>query len=71
MNGKDEMTVKKLDEHVNWRNDDMKDPSVWTMTITSEDQDELGQALAHAKSISHDVLDIGREDFPSAGSRFV
>lgn len=61
------MIVNKLDQHVNWRSDDMKDPSVWTMTLTSEDRGELDRALAHAKSVSHDVLDIGREDFPLNG----
>lgn len=61
------MSVRKLDEHVNWRRDDMTDPSVWTMMLTHEDQAELHQALTHAKSVSCDVLEIGRDDFPLEG----
>ncbi len=58
------MAVRILDEHVNWRRSDMTDSSVWTVTLTEEDQDELAHALAQAKAVSLDVLDVGREDFP-------
>ena len=40
---------------------------VWTVELTSADQRELDAALAHAKSVSDNLLDISRDDFPLDG----
>ena len=58
------MAVRKLDEHVSWRAADMADPESWTVHLTPSDHEDLHRALMHAKSVSGDVLEIGREDFP-------
>ncbi|MEO0983490.1 MAG: TauD/TfdA family dioxygenase [Pseudomonadota bacterium] len=56
--------VRKLDEHVNWRREDVSDPALWTFELTEADHAELDHALGVAKAKSDDVLDIGLEDFP-------
>ena len=61
------MPVRLLDTHVDWRRDDVADPASWTVNFTDEDQAELANALAHAKTVSQDVLDISRKDFPLNG----
>ena len=58
------MTVRKLDEHVSWRRGDMLDASTWTVNLAEADHRELDDALQHAKSVSSDVLELGRDDFP-------
>jgi hypothetical protein len=40
---------------------------VWTVTLTPADHRELDAALAHAKSVSDNLLDISRDDFPLEG----
>ena len=58
------MAVRKLDEHVAWRRGDMLDAATWTVNLTEADHRELHDALQHAKSVSSDVLELGRDDFP-------
>ena len=58
------MAVRKLDEHVAWRRQDMLDAKTWTVELSDDDQRELQAALEHAKQASADVLELGIEDFP-------
>lgn len=56
-----------LETSVNWRAGDVAEPDVWTLQLDARDQAELDAALAHAKTVSSQLLDIGREDFPLDG----
>ena len=58
------MTPRKLDTHVDWTSTEVADPSRWTVALTKADHRELDHALAHAKGISDNLLDIGRDAFP-------
>jgi hypothetical protein len=55
---------QKLETHVDWNSADVADPATWTVTLTEADHRELDRALAHAKSVSADLLDIDRRAFP-------
>jgi hypothetical protein len=59
--------MKQLETHIDWTSKDVADPSVWTVALTPADHRELDAALAQAKSVSDNLLDIGREDFPLDG----
>jgi hypothetical protein len=59
--------MKPLETHIDWTSKDVTDPSVWTVSLTDADQRELDAALAQAKSVSDNLLDIGREHFPLDG----
>ncbi len=61
------MQPKALETHVDWHAEDVADPTAWTVELTQADHRELDAALAHAKSISTDLLEIGREAFPLQG----
>ncbi|MCR9078358.1 MAG: TauD/TfdA family dioxygenase [Hyphomonadaceae bacterium] len=61
------MAVRKLDEHVAWRRQDMLDAKTWTVELSDDDQRELQAALEHAKQASADVLELGIDDFPLSG----
>ena len=61
------MTPRPLEAHVDWTSADVADPKTWTVELTPADHRELHAALAHAKSMSDNLLDIGREDFPLDG----
>jgi hypothetical protein len=56
--------MQPLETQINWHAEDVADPATWTVALTADDHRELDAALAHAKSVSHDLLEIGREDFP-------
>jgi hypothetical protein len=56
--------VKPLETHIDWTADDVADPSVWTVTLDEADHRELDHALGVAKSVSDDLLQVGREHFP-------
>lgn len=60
-------TPKPLETHVNWRKADVADPSRWTLSLTDSDKRELDHALKVAKSVSENLLDITRDDFPLDG----
>lgn len=61
------MTPRPLETHIDWTSDDVADPSVWTVELGEADHRELDAALARAKSVSGDLLEIGREHFPLDG----
>jgi hypothetical protein len=56
-----------LETRLAWHAEDVADPERWTVRLTDEDHRELDAALAHAKSASDDLLDIGLDDFPLEG----
>ncbi|MBN9532958.1 MAG: TauD/TfdA family dioxygenase [Alphaproteobacteria bacterium] len=58
---------ERLETHIAWQAKDVADPESWTMRLSPEDRRELDAALAHAKTVSRDLLDIGLEDFPLDG----
>jgi hypothetical protein len=60
-------TPKPLETHIDWRSSDVADPAAWTVVLTPDDHRELDRALAVAKSVSDNLLDIGRESFPLDG----
>jgi hypothetical protein len=61
------MSVKPLETQIDWRADDVADPATWTVALDPSDHRELDAALAQAKTVSSNLLDIGREDFPLDG----
>ena len=56
--------LEPLEVHAEWRARDVADRERWTYRLTADDLAELHSALAHAKSVRADVLDITRDDFP-------
>lgn len=64
---RESITVTQLDTHVNWRRENLADPALRTVVVSDADRAELARALAHAKTVSDDVLKIGRDDFPLEG----
>jgi hypothetical protein len=59
--------MRPLETHIDWTSDDVADPRVWTVELTAQDHRELDAALARAKSVSGNLLDIGKEHFPLDG----
>jgi hypothetical protein len=55
---------KRLETHVDWRAHDVADPATWTVELDASDLRQLDAALAAAKSVSDDLRDIGRDEFP-------
>ncbi len=60
-------TPKPLETHIDWRSSDVADPKKWTVELTAGDHRELDHALKTAKSVSDNLLEIGRESFPLDG----
>ncbi len=58
------ITPRVLESHVNWSGADVADPQLWSMELTSEDHRELDFALRMAKSVSTDLINITRDNFP-------
>ena len=56
--------VTPLEQHAEWRADDVADPEVWTHRLTDAEIEELTDALQAARSYSDDLLDIDKEHFP-------
>jgi len=56
-----------LESHIGWRAADVAEPSAWTLRLDAQDHEELASALAYSKSVSTDLLDIGKESFPLDG----
>src|SRR5208282_2054468 len=57
-------TPKELETHIDWRSSDVSDPGRWTVELTESDHRELDHALQTAKSVSDNLLDVGRDSFP-------
>jgi len=60
-------TPRPLEQHIDWHANDVADQAGWTLELTATDQRELDAALAVAKRVSDDLLEIGRDQFPLAG----
>ena len=58
------MALQALETACEWRAADMADPGAWTERLSAAEIAELESAIAHARDVSSDLLDIGREDFP-------
>jgi hypothetical protein len=56
--------VVELETHANWRAADVGDSDDWTLPLSDADHAELDAALAHARSVIDDVLDVTVDDFP-------
>ena len=56
--------VVELETHANWRAGDIGDVEEWTLRLTGAHHDELDAALAHARSVTDEVLDVTADDFP-------
>ncbi len=56
--------VRPLEVQAGWQSGDVADASRWTEELSREELDEIDAALGHAKSVSSNMLEIGREDFP-------
>ncbi|HSM67368.1 MAG TPA: hypothetical protein VK860_13755 [Ilumatobacteraceae bacterium] len=56
--------VVELETHANWRAADVGDPDDWTLRLSDADHAELDAALAHARSVTDEVLDVTVDDFP-------
>jgi Taurine catabolism dioxygenase TauD, TfdA family len=56
--------VRPLETHAEWRAADVADPTAWTLRLTPAHLDELDAALAQARSVTDDVLDVTADDFP-------
>lgn len=55
--------VVELEAHADWRAGDVVDPGDWTLHLTDVHHRELDAALAHARSVTDEVLDISVDDF--------
>jgi hypothetical protein len=53
-----------LEPGCEWRADDVADPAAWTEVLSPDEIGELEAAIAHARGVSDDMLEIGAADFP-------
>jgi alpha-ketoglutarate-dependent taurine dioxygenase len=53
-----------LEQRCEWTAADVADESTWTVVFDEDQLAELDAALRHALARSHDVLELGRDDFP-------
>ncbi len=56
-----------LEAQCEWTAAAVSDESLWTEVLTQSETDELDRALRHAVTVSVDILDIERDDFPLDG----
>lgn len=61
------MTLQPLESACEWRAEDVLDPDAWTEVLTETEVAEIDAAVAHARSTSDNLLDIGKADFPLPG----
>jgi hypothetical protein len=53
-----------LETHAEWRAADVADAAAWTISLDDSHHAELDRALAHARSVTDEVLDVNADDFP-------
>jgi hypothetical protein len=58
------MAVRELQKSCEWGQDDVADPAVWTEQLAASELLEIDFAVARARSLSLNLIDIGRDDFP-------
>ena len=56
--------LQPLETRCEWRAGDVTDPAAWTVVLTAGEIAELEGAIAHARTVSDDFLDIAKADFP-------
>jgi hypothetical protein len=56
--------LQPLETRCEWRAGDVTDPAAWTHVLTGDEIAELDGAIAHARTVSEDFLDVGKADFP-------
>jgi hypothetical protein len=58
------MTPTVLETACEWTAQDVADPAHWTEQLSADELAELEAAIAHARSCSSDLLEIGKQQFP-------
>ena len=58
------MTPTVLETDCEWTADQVADPTAWTEILTGAEIAEIDAALVHARSVSDDLLAIGKDQFP-------
>ena len=58
------MTPQVMEEACEWRAEDVTDPEAWTEYLDRAEIAEIDAAIAHARTVSANFLDIGKADFP-------
>jgi len=58
------MVPEVVETHAQWRSTDVADPAAWTLRLDATELAELDDALAHARSVTDDLLAVTRTDFP-------
>ncbi|MCU1351133.1 MAG: Taurine catabolism dioxygenase TauD/TfdA [Acidimicrobiales bacterium] len=58
------MELRELEPAAEWRAGDVADPAGWTLELTPADHAELDHALATARAVSDDPLQVTRDHFP-------
>ncbi|MEO8812674.1 MAG: TauD/TfdA family dioxygenase [Caulobacteraceae bacterium] len=58
------MNLEPLETGCEWGAAEMTDPRRWTEVLTAGEIAEIDAAIAHARGVSPDFLDIGKADFP-------
>ena len=53
-----------METDAEWGAVDVADPAAWTLRLDDTDLAELDAALAHARSVTDDLLDVTADDFP-------
>lgn len=56
--------IVELETHADWTAADVTDPDEWTLRLSPADHAELDAALAHARSVTDELLDVTAADFP-------
>jgi len=57
-------TVEVLEPGAVWRGPDVADPSAYALELGDAEVAELDAALAHARTVTDELLDITKDDFP-------
>jgi hypothetical protein len=58
------MTPEVLETGCEWTADDVRDSTQWTELLSASEIEEIDAAIAHARTRSRDLLEIGKQDFP-------
>jgi hypothetical protein len=53
-----------LESACEWRAADVADPAAWTETLSAGEIAEIEAAIDHARRVSPELLDIGKDEFP-------
>ena len=56
--------MRELEKHCEWTAEDMRDPALWTETFDAAEREEVDAAMRHAFSVSDNMLDITKAEFP-------